>query len=335
MKTYQDGKKNRSNRSENDLKTGEIVDAIIIGMDYPRAHLKQIDDMNKTNKEDAEVTGAEYIPLEPTYKDSGIEFTIAILARNDGEDKIWKPTKENDALIKPGYPAVATFTVYSPRALYQLRGKKGNKIGDMHKMGGGDEINRISGKPEVVALYPHCVLKEKLPKGADFTSARTYAEIPEDELRIMPDLVKEETKRRADWKELLLQWTDYDEEQCYKELLEYSARRLFLFDPEMMKIGKVEYLPPKIGMIFKTSIDRYVENNGYFNIKGYPGSSGWKRSVVGQWEPIVYSTGAVYNEFGAILANKINQARLNKIIEEEILPNDEDISDDVSDDEPF
>lgn len=326
MAVPQFNKEHKSFRRKDDLKTGERVDVIILGHDFPADYLKTLSETNRKNEEKANELGIDFIPKKPSYKESGISWHLAVLRRSFGElepkEMVFKAGETS--LIAPEYPAVCWFDVYAPPVHKTRRvGKKGFLIGDMFREGGGDFIGRNKLKPAIVDLFPEANFSGDPDKKVPRNKKRRFNELTDNEIERNTNWNKLERKRLSDWDKLLDWWNGLSEDEAYENLLEYSARRLLLYDKADFNDGIIRYVTPEQGMIFRGAIDRYNEDLPYINIVAF--SRWFQEKETGNWVRSIYSNGAVINDHGKeICESVLNAITIRTLDQEEELKSDDD-----------
>jgi len=274
--------------TSNNLKHGEIVDYIIIDIGLPKNYLDKLKSENVKIREEANSFGKEYEPKKPTYRDGGLQVTLAVLRRNVKYTEDKNTTGKNtftysgEDMVAPAYSIISTFIQMTPKQHYEAKSKSGWKYADMpnHRKCGFAEC--INGKPKIggfwstsESFYPAVnVVKQKISE--DSREYITADNIPKGEEDIYSDLIEAEEKRKKDWANLLTEWENATEQERKDYLLNIVSSRLLL-----CRLGDnkrfFEYLKPGIGMIGRGCIDN-PENRKYFNIIGI-GDCDWKNKI--------------------------------------------------------
>jgi hypothetical protein len=317
--------KERSFRKKEDLKTGERVDVIILGYDYPADYLIALAEANKKSEEKANELGIDFSPKKPSFKESGISWHLAVLRRAgmDAEPKEMVFKSGETSMIAPDYPAVCWFDVLAPSVHKTKKvGKNGFLIGDMMREGGGDFIGRNKNKPAIIDLFPEANYSSDPNKEVPRAKKRRFHELSDAEIERYTEWNKIERKRLSDWDKLLDWWNKLSEEEAFENLLEYSARRLFLFDKQAMENSEIKYLTPVKGMIFRGAIERYKEESPFINIVAF---SRWQQEQeTGAWTRTIYSTGGTLNDYGETIAESVLNCLTVKTLDQQEDTEDEE-----------
>lgn len=260
MKTKNYGTPKKTN--PNVFKNGEIVDCMLIERSFPPAYVKALEEKNRLIKEECEAMGDTPKFKQPSYKEGGVCWKIAVIRRRitqyadgtyDGEI-VWKT--EDGVLVSPNYPVTVNFIQMTPVQHKDFKSKTGTLLGDMHKRGGGDKIYK--GKPSVADLFPSVNPCKDFKEGV---SADKIAPGLEDKFK---DLLKQETERKQQWAELVTEYMSEDEESALEYLEDLIARRLLICESDGDTVNYLKLVP---GIKFRALIDNY--NDGYyFSIKG-------------------------------------------------------------------
>lgn len=257
-----------------ELKDGEIVDIMFLEPDYPMFYKREIQDRNKEALKDAEVTGGEPDIVEMSYKDSGLEWRVCVLRRNNGEGEPNMVTVdiESEEITLPHFPIFSSVLVWGATQHYKRKTKDGRKIGDWIREIGSTKIE--NGNPKITNLFP---------------SVREHK------------VNEKEEERREKWRKIISWWNGLSEEEAKETLNGYIARKMLVY--HKIDDDKCEYMEIKPGVIVRAKVMK-KEGNRFFNLIAFSYAhktdEGWVRDY--------YSKGGISNEFGPIVAEKLLKA---------------------------
>jgi len=244
--------------SENDLQTGEIVNVLILGMDFPVTFKKDVD------------------PSQLSFKEHGISLQLAITLRDRLQNQNnpgtpYPPVEkcflkdDNGNPIEPKFTVFTTFNAYPPRLVaskYKIPARGGQET----------PIVRIDGSivPTISELLPNA-FEEK-----DKETGKLASDIFGEDIAKYSYLLARENKRRKDWDNIFAMWEHLDNDQCCSALMNTLSRQLLLCKyNEGTK--KFEFVDPKVGMLFRSRIKRNDKTPKYFELQSNAWNSQAKR----------------------------------------------------------
>src|SRR3990167_622862 len=259
------------------IRDGELIDYVIIDIGLPKSYIKKIAETNKKKKDENEALGEDYIPIPPTYKEGGIEITIAAVRRElkyhedgsvTGRDVF---LSQGDKLVAPDYNTVCRYQQMTPRQHFNAAKKDGSKYGDWFRgCGREDAINNkpiITGQfsTEVSFYPPVSAMKDNSDPSVKWDKRISADNIPIGEEYRYKELMDAEDKRQKEWQNLFKLWDDATEEERKVFLLRIVSKRLLICK---MIDNKFHYLLPEVGMFCRAMVNNRNDSS-YFNIKAF------------------------------------------------------------------
>lgn len=235
-----------SKTNENELMHQEIVDILILNIDYPYTYKKNL--------------GANLL----NHKDHGMTVNYAVVRRNRCDGPFEKVFLSDDTgtMIEPNYTVYGSFNQWTPKDVF-------SKYTFPQQGGSEKSVNLSSGKtiPKIIDLMPNPFVCRDRDSGVKAN------DIPPGFEAKYSKIIDEEKVRQKAWKEVLDYWEALTEEQAKQELLGSIAQRLLICN----KLGGnesgegvvFEYIKPQVGMLIRCQIERNAKTPKYFNLLSF------------------------------------------------------------------
>jgi len=244
------GKVKKSAGNSNWLKNGEIVDVILLQRVPINRFKKILDEANTAEKEKADSLGLPFEPKKYSFKNEGIAWDYAIVARSkDGVDPIHKVLSfEGDKILDPGIKYTGRLEQSSMPRLKEFPNSKCIK--------GGIETFNENGNVRIERLLPN-PYPEK-----DWSSGIRVDELTDENREFHIDLIEAEELRQAEWKDLLEAYNQLDEEAAL-DALETHMAQVYLMGAEQ-EDKTFQYIRPQKGMMIRAKLK--IEKEKYMKL---------------------------------------------------------------------
>lgn len=227
----------KGNSNGDELKNGELVRCVLLDSFYPYSYQKELDALNKAEKEKADNLGLEYEPAKPSFKDGGISFNVAVTHRLDNNN----PTIDYKAIANevtlPSYHCFTGISAITPKMVFD-KGWGSFTKGVLDVKGNG-------------SLYIGKITPDAYPAKNWDTG--------------LPDAEKE-TARLSSWTDLLKMYSQFTEEEAKNYLLKSLSQR-YIFVRKQEDKG-FSLIRPRTGVVFEGRV-RKKEGTNFFDIERF------------------------------------------------------------------
>ena len=235
----------------------EIVRCIFLDKAYPHHYQKQISELEATEKELSETTGLEPVVVNKSYKEGGLAWNYAIIAKiNHESEEAFDTVYENpDGEIVVNEPGIyGSYQQFIPKHI------QGNSLGFAHIIRGGADYKHRNNNSVAIIQYIPGTLPEK-----DWNTGFTADQITEENKFEHTELFVKERMRVTEWERVLERWEKLTEDKAIDKLEDMISRRLLLFNMHDSD-SVVKYVKPRKGLIFTAKLTRkgiYTELSGF------------------------------------------------------------------------
>lgn len=243
------------------IEDGELVTCIILDSRYPASYLKEIDERQQAENEEAEVIGRATETILPSHKEGGIELRFAVLYRDRHSDGAIMENVikiDEDELIEPDYVCYGSLRAYPPTVVKDSRFFVPSK--------GYGRLN-LNGRPKIVDVYPSKY------EARDWKNNLDYSDYLKDEVlqKHYPEDYKRicalENRRIESWQRDIDAFAAMDEAKATGMLLSALSARYGIARLNE-ETDRWEYISPEKGVIFQCRVSKKKDSK-FLNLEKF------------------------------------------------------------------